>query len=265
VARSVQRSTRAKKSGKLTCLFLTPVVAIVVATVALVATAAAPAAAMEVATDVAAVTTTVTVVAETVANAATETTTTSAPVAADVTTKVTVAAGPSVDYSAAELEFVRLLNDYRESKGLQPLMLSDVLTVACDRHSSDMATYDFVNHYTGYYRNSSGNDRALKGTRSDYFATGTDPAERMIACGYDYKTAMGENLAAGQDTAAKALKALKASATHNANLLSDDYTVIGIALVYAGGTDYGYYWTTDFGGYADATAHAAMTVIASAH
>ena len=75
---------------------------------------------------------------------------------------------------------------------------------------------------------------------------------------------MGENLAAGQETAAKALKALKASATHNANLLSDDYAVIGIALVYVGGTDYGYYWTTDFGGYTDATAHAATTVIASA-
>jgi uncharacterized protein YkwD len=241
------------------------VVAIVVATVALVAAAAAPAAATEVTIDVAAVTTTVTVVAEAAANPATETTATFAPVAVAATTEVTVAAIPSVDYSSAELEFVQLLNDYRESKGLQPLMLSEVLTLACDRHSSDMAAYDFVNHYTGYYRNSSGHDRALKGTRSDYFATGTDPAERMIQCGYDYKTAMGENLAAGQDTAAKALKALKASPTHNANLLSADYKVIGIALVYASGTEYGYYWTADFGGYADASAHAATTVVASAN
>jgi uncharacterized protein YkwD len=179
------------------------------------------------------------------------------------TTAVTVPAGPSVEYSAVELEFVQLLNDYRASKGLEPLMISDVLTVACDRHSSDMATYDFMNHYTGYYRTSGDKDRPLEGTHSDYFETGTDPAERMIACGYDFDTAMGENLAGGYETAEQALKGFKASKTHNANLLNADFKVIGIALVYDSDSEYGYYLTTDFGGYTDPTAHTLASVVAS--
>jgi hypothetical protein len=126
-----------------------------------------------------------------------------------------------------------------------------------------MATYDFVDHYTGYYGTSTGKDRPLKGMRSDYFTTGTDPVERMTACGYDYETAMGENLAAGYKTAAEALKALKASPTHNANLLGAGYKVIGIALVYDSDSKYGYYLTTDFGGYVDDTAHGLASVVAS--
>ncbi len=87
----------------------------------------------------------------------------------------------------------------------------------------------------------------------------------MIDCGYDYVTIMGENLAAGQETAAAAMEALKASATHNANLLAADFKVIGISLVYNSGSDFGYYWTTDFGGYVDTTAHAAATVVANVY
>lgn len=178
--------------------------------------------------------------------------------------EVAAPAGPQVEYSAEELEFVQLLNEYRESKGLEPLLLSDTLTVACDRHTADMVNYDFVNHYTGYYRASGGQDVALEGTRSDYFNTGTDPAERMVACGYDYRTVMGENLALGQPNAADALQALKDSPTHNANLLSSDYKVIGIALIHDGGSQWGHYWTTDFGGYVDSTAHALATLVAQA-
>ena len=182
-----------------------------------------------------------------------------------VTTAASAPAGPeSVAYSAEELEFVRLLNEYRVSNGLEPLLLSDTLTVACERHTSDMVTYDFLNHLTGCYRASSGGDVAMKGTRSDYFDTGADPGERMEACGYDYRTVKGENLAAGQPTAAEALQTLKDSPTHNANLLHPDFKVIGIAAVHASDSEWGHYWTTDFGGYVDATAHAPATVVASA-
>ena len=198
--------------------------------------------------------------ASTPAAAAVAETSTTAPTVS--TTETTVAAGPQVDYSAEELEFVRLLNEYRESNGREGLLLSDTLTVACDLHTADMVTYDFLNHFTGYYRASNGRDLPLEGTRSEYFSTGTDPAERMRACGYDYNTNMGENLAAGQATAAKALAALKASPTHDANLLAKDFKVIGITMVYDEGSDWGYYWTTDFGGHVDATAHAVTTVVA---
>jgi uncharacterized protein YkwD len=190
--------------------------------------------------------------------------TTLAPPSTTVTTAAPAPAGPGVEYSAEELEFVRLLNEYRVSNGLEPLLLSDTLTVACERHTSDMVTYDFLNHLTGYYRASGGGDVALKGTRSDYFDTGADPGERMEACGYDYRTVKGENLAAGQPTAAEALQTLKDSPTHNANLLHPDFKVIGIAAVHASDSEWGHYWTTDFGGFVDASAHAPATVVASA-
>jgi uncharacterized protein YkwD len=250
-----QRATRAKKSVKRICLLAVPVVAAVLVALAVMNTTATPTAATELTAGVSTVP---------VAAAAAVPATVATPASDPVTSEVAAPAEPGVEYSAVELEFVRLLNDYRAGQGLEPLLLSDVLTVAADRHSSDMAAYGFVNHYTGYYRTSGGKDRALKGTRSDYFATGADPVERMTACGYDYSTAMGENLAAGYKTAAEALKGFKASATHNANLLSADYKVIGVALVYDGDSEFGFYLTTDFGGYVDSTAHAVATVVASA-
>jgi uncharacterized protein YkwD len=250
VSRAIQTYTRAKRSVLRACLVFVPVVVALLVALLVVNATAAPTAASVMTTNVA---------AAPPAAGPTESTTARAPVAPELT----MPAGPDVEYSAVELEFAQLLNDYRASKGLEPLMLSDVLTVACDRHSSDMAKYGFMNHYTGYYRTSAGKDRALKGTNSDYFATGTDPAERMIACGYDYSTSMGENLAGGYKTAAEALMGFKASSTHNANLLSADYKVIGIALVYDSDSEYGYYLTTDFGGYVDTTAHAVATFVAS--
>ncbi len=248
---SQETSTRAKKSVRRVFLLALPLVVALAVALAVVNATAAPTAATEVAPD------------STVAPAVVSKDSTVAASPAPATTAVTVAAGPAVDYSVVELEFAQLLNDYRASKGLQPLMLSDVLTIACERHSADMANYDFMNHFTGYHRTSSGKDAALKGIRSDYFTTGTDPAERMIACGYDYNTSMGENLAGGYKTAAEALEGFKASSTHNANLLGADYKVIGIALVYNADSDYGYYLTTDFGGYVDDTARAVTSLVAS--
>ncbi len=248
------RSRRATRLGKHLWLVLLAAVAILASVPIVVLTTVVPASAAETTGSYAA----------TAATLATEiAAATSTTAQAVTTTETTAPAGPRVDYSAEELEFVRLLNDYRQSKGLEPLLVSDTLTVACDVHTSDMITYDFLNHFTGCYRASSGRDLPLDGTRSEYFSTGTDPAERMIACGYDYRTIMGENLAAGQPTAAQALEALKASPTHDANLLCEDFKVIGIALVHDSDSDWGHYWTTDFGGHVDPTAHALATVVAN--
>lgn len=147
----------------------------------------------------------------------------------------------AVGYSTEETEFVRLLNDYRAGNGLEPLLVSDRLSVAAERHCSDMAKYHFFDHYTT--------------GGSDWFPIGSSPWDRMAACGYDYSTYKGENLAAGQDTAAAVLEDWKNSPSHNANLLSPDFKVIGIAYLRASGADYDCYWTTDFGRYVDETAH----------
>ena len=75
----------------------------------------------------------------------------------------------------------------------------------------------------------------------------------MEASGYGYNTYRGENIAAGQATAAEVLAAWKASPGHAANMLSPDFTVLGVSLVQVSGSPYGWYWTTDFGGRADST------------
>ena len=56
-------------------------------------------------------------------------------------------------------------------------------------------------------------------------------------------------------TAAAVFQGWKNSPGHNANMLSANFKVLGVSLVYVSGSPYGSYWTTDFGGYVDPTAH----------
>ena len=149
--------------------------------------------------------------------------------------------GAASTYDAEELEFLGLINDYREENGLRPVILSDNLAVAAERHSKDMAQYNFFAHNTA---------------KSSYYPAGSEPWDRMEAEGYDYNTAKGENLAVGYETAEEAMQAWKESPSHNAAMLDGNYRVMGVARVNAPGSVHGWYWTTDFGGYVDPSAHA---------
>ena len=51
-------------------------------------------------------------------------------------------------YDAEELDFLRIINKYRENNGLPALILSDALAVASERHDEDMARYNFFAHET---------------------------------------------------------------------------------------------------------------------
>jgi len=146
----------------------------------------------------------------------------------------------AVSYNSEEIAFVQMLNDYRASNGLGALLVSDAASLACDRHNSDMGKYGFFSHTTG---------------GSDWFAVGALPWDRMAACGYDYNTTMGENIAAGYATAAAVFAGWKSSSGHNANMLNPKYRVVGVSLVQLSGSRYGSYWTTDFGGYVDPSSH----------
>ncbi len=146
----------------------------------------------------------------------------------------------AVSYSAEEIAFVTLLNNYRVSQGLQPLLVSDMISEACDRHNSDMGKYSFFDHYS---------------LASDYFPVGASPWNRMVASGYNYNTSWGENIAAGYSTAAAVFEGWRNSSGHNANMLGASYKVLGVSMVDVSGSPYGYYWTTDFGGYVDPSAH----------
>jgi hypothetical protein len=147
----------------------------------------------------------------------------------------------AVSYNAQEIAFLNSLNQYRAANGLQPLLLSDALSEAGDRHNHDMAKYKFFSHYS---------------VHSDWFASNATPWARMAASGYSYNASEAENIAAGQSTAALVFGAWKASAGHRANMLSSSYKVIGVSFYQLAGSPYTYYWTTDFGGYVDPTAHA---------
>jgi len=153
---------------------------------------------------------------------------------------VFAASAQAVSYSSAEIAFVQILNDYRVANGLQPLQVSDMISEACDRHSSDMGKYRFFDHYT---------------VASDWFAVGASPWDRMAASGYTYNTYKGENIAAGYSTAESVFQGWKNSPGHNANMLNSNFKVLGVSLVVVAGSPYTAYWTTDFGGYVDPTSH----------
>lgn len=131
-----------------------------------------------------------------------------------------------------ELEFLALINTYRQNHGLAPLKNSAKLNVASYNHSLDMGTRNYFAHDT-----------------PQPYPTGQEGpkfSDRMKAAGYTSYTTAAENIAAGRGTAAGVFEQWKTSAGHNANMLDPDYTQIGIGLAAVEGSRYTYYWTTDF-------------------
>jgi hypothetical protein len=144
-------------------------------------------------------------------------------------------------YDSEELQFLELINDYRQQNGLGPLLLSDTLSVAAEHHDRDMARYSFFAHDT---------------FASSYYRVGSQPWDRMEEEGYKFNTYKGENIAVGYETAEEAFLAWRRSPSHNHAMLDGKYRVIGIARIIDVGSVHGYYWTTDFGGVKDPSSHA---------
>lgn len=140
---------------------------------------------------------------------------------------VLTAAPSAFAYDNEETAFLTLINNYRAGYGLPALTMSNSLYNASENHSWDMAAYNYFSH-TG--RN------------------GSTPWDRIRAAGYTYNTYLGENLAAGYVDAQSVFTAWRNSPGHNANMLSANFRAIGVGRVYNGGSTYGWYWTTDFGG-----------------
>ena len=65
----------------------------------------------------------------------------------------------------------------------------------------------------------------------------------MKSFGINYRSA-GENIAAGQTTAESVMKSWMNSPGHKKNILSPNFTHIGVG--YAKGGSYGHYWTQQF-------------------
>ncbi|MBI1744295.1 hypothetical protein HYR54_14675 [Candidatus Acetothermia bacterium] len=134
-------------------------------------------------------------------------------------------AQPSLD--SEEQAVYELINNYRAQQGLPSLALSSTLDQAADAHSSWMANQDCFSHQCS--------------GESDY-------VQRMWNAGYpNVANGYGENIAAGQATAAEVFNDWQNSSGHNKNMLNSSWRAIGIARVYSPNSQYGWYWTTDFG------------------
>lgn len=133
--------------------------------------------------------------------------------------------GGSASQSKKENKVVALVNEARADAGCEPLTVDVTLAAVAHAHSKDMATSDYFDH--------NGQD-------------GTTPFERFTSAGYDYSTA-GENIAAGQQTAAEVVEAWMNSENHRENILNCSFTEIGVGRYVDANSTYGVYWTQDFG------------------
>ncbi len=120
-----------------------------------------------------------------------------------------------------ENEALRLINDYRASKGMPALTLDARATAAADTLAADMAKHDRMSHY--------GPD-------------GADVGKRLVAAGYSYSVA-AENVGVGQATLKEVIEGWKKSPPHSRNMLLAKVKHIGIACEYNPDSKYKTFWT----------------------
>lgn len=107
-----------------------------------------------------------------------------------------------------------------------PVTWNDALVRAAAGHTRDMAQRRYFAH-------------ARPG--------GPTLQQRIDDAGYPWR-AIGENIAAGPDSVAAAIEGWQRSDPHCANLMSPDFTEVGLACVPASAGDrHDRYWTLDFG------------------
>ncbi|WP_409299749.1 CAP domain-containing protein [Peribacillus sp. SCS-155] len=119
-------------------------------------------------------------------------------------------------------QVVSLVNKERAKVGLPDLKADTQLAVVAKAKSEEMRDKNYFDHNSPTYGS---------------------PFEMMTSFGINYKYA-GENIAAGQVTAQEVMTSWMQSPGHKANILSKNYTYIGVG--YAKGGSYGYYWTQQF-------------------
>ncbi len=145
-------------------------------------------------------------------------------VAVDSSGKAPKGALADRDYSGASLDAekaLKLINDYRQAKGLKPLRLDAKLTLAAKAHSRDLAKTDRISHY--------GSD-------------GSSPWDRVQRAGYSAKIA-AENVGTGQASLEEVFKGWTESPGHNRNLLLPAARDMGIALTAEPKTEFKTFWT----------------------
>lgn len=123
---------------------------------------------------------------------------------------------------SVESEVIRLVNVERAKYGLQPLTANWQLSRVARYKSDDMRDKGYFSHTSPTYGS---------------------PFDMMKSFRITYSSA-GENIAAGQTTAQAVMESWMNSPGHRQNILSADYTQIGVG--YSTGGSYRYYWTQMF-------------------
>ena len=141
---------------------------------------------------------------------------------------ITLQTSPNIDLviSTFEQELFVLVNTYRLSHDLLPLLTDNRLQLAARTHNNLMAQQKILSHQ-------------LPGELP--FAALGPNNDRLDAVGYNWNYC-AENIARGYTTPSAVMAGWIASPGHNANLLSPNARDIGIAY-----NANGYFWTQDFG------------------
>ncbi|SES40866.1 SafA/ExsA family spore coat assembly protein [Psychrobacillus sp. OK032] len=126
---------------------------------------------------------------------------------------------PTKEQANIEQEVIKLVNIERANAGLPALKSDWELARVAEAKSQDMHDKKYFNHTSPAYGS---------------------PFTMMKNYGITYKSA-AENIAKGQKTAAEVVKAWMNSEGHRANILSKNFTHIGVGYVKDG-----HYWTQMF-------------------
>lgn len=132
-----------------------------------------------------------------------------------------------------EKQVLELVNIERKKKRLPPLALDENLTRAARYHAQDMAEDNYFDHNTHDRKNG----KLVK-------ICGTFDRARKFASSFGYRA---ENISAGDVSPKDVMSSWMNSPGHKANILSKNYTHIGIGY-YKGDKGYKYYWAQSFGG-----------------
>ncbi len=135
-----------------------------------------------------------------------------------------------------EQALLTIINNFRKQNNIPPLSLSIPLTNAAKWLARDMASKNYLSHTDSLGRNT---------------------FDRLTTFGYTDST-KGENISAGSSDAQGAFTQWQTACdpngsgrctyAHRMNMLSPNYTVIGIGRSYNPNSTYKWYWATTFGG-----------------
>jgi uncharacterized protein YkwD len=126
---------------------------------------------------------------------------------------------------ALESEVISLINQERSKAGLTPLAEQSQLTQTARSHAEDMACNDFFDHFS---------------------PTEGGVVERVTAQGYDFSS-VGEIIGAGFVDSKSVVAGWMSSPEHSKNILSREFTQIGVGFAEWDINTYGTYWVVVFG------------------